>query len=127
MHRASFDEIENFLNTGGETRNFIREIRPVVRRKLTPELIENLAQRQQDHWKKLHTETFDAEKFEKWIERIPGCSTCRDNFRKLIESNPPRYDDWCRWTWEIHNAVNAQLGKPKLSWGVACDLWGWQT
>lgn len=86
-----------------------------------------ITQRQQDHWKKLHTETFDAEKFEKWIERIPGCSTCRDNFRKLIESNPPRYDDWCRWTWEIHNAVNAKLGKPKLSWGVACDLWGWQT
>lgn len=80
-------------------------------------------QRQRDHWKKLHTENFDAEKFEKWIERIPGCSTCRDNFRKLIESNPPRFDDWFKWTWEIHNAVNAKIGKPIMDWDAACELW----
>lgn len=81
--------------------------------------------RQQAHWRKLHTENFDTEKLNKWIERIPGCSTCRDNFRKILESSPPRFYDWFRWTWEIHNSVNAKIGKPLVEWDEACNQWNW--
>lgn len=125
MHRASFEEIESFLNAGGETRNFVRETRRVVRKKPTPELVENLAMRHREHWSKLHTTRFTPEEFEAWILAIPGCSTCRRDFRKLLEINPPRFDDWQRWTWEVHNAVNAKLGKPEIEWNEACNLWNW--
>jgi hypothetical protein len=84
-----------------------------------------ITQRQQAHWKKLHTESFDSEKFQRWVERIPGCSTCRENFRKILEINPPRFDDWQRWSWEIHNAVNEKIGKPEFTYQEACQLWGW--
>lgn len=126
MHRASFDEIESFLNTGGETRNFVRAIRPVVRRKLTPELIENLAQRQRAHWEKLHTTLMDSAMFAKWVASIPGCATCKRDFLELIKINPPRFDDWFRWGWEIHNAVSRKLNKTEFTWEKACELWGYR-
>ena len=81
--------------------------------------------RQQAHWRKLHTETFDTEKFNKWIERIPGCSPCRANFRKILEYSPPRFDDWFKWTWEVHNEVNSKIGKSIVAWEEACNRWNW--
>ena len=86
-----------------------------------------LTQRQRNHWRKLHTTRFTAEQLELWIQSIPGCSTCQRDFRKLLESNPPRFDDWFKWTWEVHNVVNRKLGKPEIAWEEACLLWGWDT
>lgn len=81
--------------------------------------------RQREHWLKLHTTLMDSSMFAEWVDAIPGCSTCRRDFRKLLESNLPRFDDWQRWTWEAHNAVNAKLGKPEIEWNEACNLWNW--
>jgi hypothetical protein len=83
---------------------------------------ETTLDRQRDHWAKLHTQSFDASAFESWVATIPGCSTCQRDFRKLLETNPPRYDDWFRWTVEIHNLVNQKLGKPILSFEEASQL-----
>jgi len=82
-------------------------------------------EKQREHWRKLHTQTFDATTFEAWVAAIPGCSACQMDFRKIIETFPPDFERWNRWTWEIHNAVNRKLGKPELSWLEACELWGW--
>lgn len=80
---------------------------------------------QRDHWRKLHTTLFTPEEFELWIQGIPGCSSCQRDFRQLIQNNPPRFDDWFRWTWEIHNEVNQKLGKQLIAWTDAIQLWGW--
>jgi hypothetical protein len=90
-----------------------------------PILQETILDRQREHWSRLHTTTFTPEEFEAWILAIPGCSTCLRDFRKLLEINPPRFDDWQCWTWEAHNAVNAKLGKPEIEWNEACELWNW--
>jgi len=57
-----------------------------------------------------------AEWFADWLSRIPsyGCD-CLADLRAWLAQNPPRYDDWLVWTWELHNAVNSKLGKPQFS------------
>lgn len=84
------------------------------------------ASRQRDHWRKLHTTLFTPEEFELWIQGIPGCSSCQRDFRRILKTLPPRYDDWNHWTWEVHNTVNKKLGKPEITWEDARILWGWE-
>ncbi len=92
----------------------------------TSELISyGIASQQRDHWQKLHTTQFTPEEFEAWIQSIPGCSTCQRDFRKLIKDHHPRFDDWHRWTFEIHNLVNAKIGKPEFTWQEACEKYNW--
>lgn len=88
-----------------------------------------LIERQRAHWSELHSVVMSQSQLEKWIDRIPGYDTlpcnCEKHFYKLLENNPPRFDDWYRWTWEIHNAVNLKLGKQLIAWTDAIQLWGW--
>jgi hypothetical protein len=123
MHNANFKDIEARLNTPGSTAIVVHKKERV---QLTPRAAEDLFRRQREHWKKLHTQTFDETTFEAWVRTIPGCPTCQRNFRVWLEANPPRFDDWWNWTFEAHNAVNAKLGKPEIEWQKACELWGWE-
>jgi len=92
----------------------------------TSELISyGIASQQRDHWKKLHTSSFNDTELSKWVDSIPGCATCREDFRNIIKDHPPRFDDWHRWTFEVHNAVNAKISKPEFTWQEACQQWGW--
>jgi hypothetical protein len=122
MHSSTFADIEARLNKPGSTSHVVYRKERV---QLTPLATEDLLRRQRAHWEKLHTQTFDDTTFELWVRTIPGCSTCQRNFRIWLETNPPRFDDWNRWTWEAHNAVNNKLGKPILSYADACELWGY--
>ena len=125
MHLASFEEIEKFLNSSGENRTVVREVRRITIQPMTPEGKERLLQRQRAHWQKLHTTQFAPEQFKSWIQSIPGCSACQRDFQKLIKDHPPRYADWHRWTFEIHNIVNQKLGKPEFTWQEACEKYNW--
>ena len=127
MHLQPFEKIEEFLNTKGLAKTHIREVKRVQLKAFTDAQKEALLDRQRAHWAKLHTTRFTPEEFESWIASIPGCSSCQRDFRKLLETNPPRYNDWQRWSWEIHNQVNAKIGKPEIDWQSACELWGWST
>jgi hypothetical protein len=80
---------------------------------------------QREHWHRLHTTQMNATQFEAWLDAIPKQCDCRKSFGALIESNPPRFDDWQRWTWEIHNEVNAKLNKTEVTWDDATRLWNW--
>lgn len=83
-----------------------------------------MVDQQRAHWAKLHTTRMDAMAFSVWCESIPGECMCSAGFRKIVESNPPRFDDdWFRWTVEVHNAVNRKLGKPEIDYEKACELW----
>lgn len=60
-----------------------------------------------------------------WEARIPNYDCqCRAKYLAIKNENPPRFADWFRWTFEIHNAVNQSLtGKPCLSLASAYAIW----
>jgi hypothetical protein len=113
MHAATFADIEARLNTPGSTSHVVYRKERV---QLTPRATEDLFRRQRAHWEKLHTQTFDAITFAEWVASIPGCATCKRDFLELIKINPPRFDDWWKWGWEIHNAVSRKLNKTEFTW-----------
>ena len=84
-----------------------------------------LIESQREHWHRLHTTQMNATQFEAWLDAIPKQCDCRKSFDLLLQSNPPRFDDWQRWSWEIHNEVNAKLNKPEVTWDDAAELWNW--
>lgn len=86
-----------------------------------------LVEQQRAHWATLHTTPMDSTQFKLWCESIPGECMCSAGFKKIVESNPPRFDDWQRWSFEAHNAVNFKLGKPDISFDEACQQWNWNT
>lgn len=122
MHNATPEQIEAFLNSGGETRVVIRKIERIA---IDPAKQNALLDLQRNHWRKLHTTRFTADQLELWIQSIPGCASCQRDFRRIIADHPPRLDDWERWTWEVHNAVNKKLGKQLIAWTDAITLWDW--
>jgi len=76
-------------------------------------------------WRELHT-TQDATPswFADWCNRVPGIACgCRDWLRQWITENPPRFDDWFTWTWELHVAVNRKLNKPDITLDEAKAIW----
>jgi hypothetical protein len=85
--------------------------------------------RYRNHWAKLHQNTMTESELNHWIDTIPGYEDlscdCQKEIYKLLETNPPRFDDWQRWSWEIHNAVNLKINKPILTYSDACKLWAW--
>ncbi len=76
-----------------------------------------LAERGRAHWAKLHARRMTPAELDEWEKAIPsfGCD-CAAKYAGLKAANPPRFNDWGRWTWEIHNAVNSVLEKPFFDW-----------
>ena len=70
-------------------------------------------------WNEIHTkEDPDAEWFATWRARVPsfsGCG-CGEFLTGYCVANPPRFDDFARWSWELHNAVNAKLNQFAFAW-----------
>ena len=70
-------------------------------------------------WNELHTKADpDAAWFATWRARVPsfsGCG-CGEFLDGYCVGNPPKFDDLARWSWDLHNAVNAKLGRPHFPW-----------
>lgn len=69
-------------------------------------------------WRELHAEqNATPEWCASWVSRVPnfGCG-CQSWLAEYLVGNPPRYDDWQRWGWECHNAINVKLGKTEMPW-----------
>jgi len=76
------------------------------------------------HWREWHTIANPSWVWLlDWIERIPGCVTCKDDMRRWIEVNRPRFDDWTAYSCEGHNHVNRKLLKPELTVEEAKERW----
>ena len=91
-------------------------------------------------WKVVHTYSittrenwspFNAQRFffHVFWNLIPkeGCS-CNEFFVGYCNDNPPDFssaDKFFQWSFDLHNAVNAKLGKPEIEWNEACNLWNW--
>ncbi len=76
-------------------------------------------------WEILHTSVMNVEQFALWLKSIPVQCNCGKSFEEILQNNPPRFDDWHKWTWEVHNAVNRKLGKAELTWNEAVEKWNW--
>lgn len=122
MAFTSEQQIIDFMNRPGQKKVLlynVEHVDPFLKK------IENAFNAQREHWKKLHTEIFNQDTFKIWVETIPGCASCKHDFKKILETHSPRFDDWQRWSWEVHNIVNAKINKPEISWEEACKIWGW--
>ena len=74
-------------------------------------------------WRELHLQLCPtAEWLAGWETRI-ACGSCRENYYRIKAASPPRYNDWFPWTWETHNAVNAESGAKQFTFDAALRLW----
>ena len=61
------------------------------------------------------------------LPTVIPCEFCSNHFMRLLAEQPP--DDALdamslfKWSVDIHNKVNAYLGKPILSYGDAVNIW----
>jgi len=87
--------------------------------------INALAQLYRDIWKEIHTKQDPDEVwFGNLLSRVPnGDCGCFAWLSGYIKTNPPRFNDWFVWTWELHNAVNRKLNKPEITLDEAKAIW----
>jgi hypothetical protein len=78
-----------------------------------------------DLWKELHCKVDPtAEWFDSWVSRIPSIDCdCRSWIRDYLLKNPSRFNDWFRFTWELHNAVNVKLDHQQITMERAIRRW----
>jgi hypothetical protein len=78
-----------------------------------------------DLWREVHTQKDPSQDwFASWVARVPGVGCdCKNWLKKYLASNPPRFDDWFAFTWELHNAVNAKLNRKQLTLEKAIRTW----
>jgi len=67
----------------------------------------------------------DYKKFYTLLSKIIPCKPCRDHYTENLKKNPISNNDLksksnlVKWTINLHNIVNEQLGKPYLSYDDA--------
>lgn len=53
------------------------------------------------------------------LQVVIPCPVCREHYKQALVAMPIRLQsraELIEWVYEIHNYVNAELGKPSLSW-----------
>ncbi len=76
------------------------------------------------HWQELHSEKTPTPKwFSDWIARTPPNCGCGEGIAAIIKRLPPRFDDWFSYSVDLHNAVNAKLGKQLITVEDARSIW----
>lgn len=77
-------------------------------------------------WKLLHTEGIgkDSEWFAQWMRRVP-CGECRQKTRAILTAQPMQFPITPLVTWQLHDAINAAIGKPRLTYAEAAAAHGW--
>lgn len=74
-------------------------------------------------WARLHCNTeWTMQWFHDWVDSIPR-SVCNCNYAEAFEAVPIRLDDWFAWSVDLHNWVNAKLGKKQLTIQKAIRTW----
>lgn len=67
--------------------------------------------------------------FVQWFQSLGTvlpCGKCRQHYADYVRKTPPNVqtrESLSRWTVDLHNWVNARLGKPEISWEQASALY----
>lgn len=64
--------------------------------------------------------------YQKKFLRYIGCKTCEVDYIKILQICPIRYSsrlELFNWTVDVHNIINAKLGKAQISYEQAYQLW----
>jgi hypothetical protein len=66
----------------------------------------------------------EASWFENWVSDLPfdGCP-CKGHLHEFLAHNPPDWDRFFAWSVNLHNAVNARIGKLTIGVEQARELW----
>ncbi len=82
-----------------------------------------IVEKYKELWRQLHTEV-SVSNLDAWEKNLPSkdCE-CKSFYKQWKAQNPPKADDLFDWTVELHNAVNAKLGKPKITLDEARRIW----
>lgn len=88
-------------------------------------MLNRLAEAGRKHWEEFHLHVWTLEQLAAWESRIPneyGCD-CPANYRNLKElcTNPVLSP---AWKVELHNRINAKLGKKEFTLEEAFNRWG---
>ena len=59
-----------------------------------------------------------------WVSSLPfdNCP-CKGHLQEFLAHNPPDWKNFFKWTVDLHNAVNARIGKLTISPERARELW----
>jgi hypothetical protein len=62
--------------------------------------------------------------FADWVADLPfdGCP-CKGHLHEFLACNPPDWDKFFSWSVNLHNAVNARIGKLTIGLDQARELW----
>lgn len=66
-------------------------------------------------WKEFHEWTKTAREDRGWVAKFTRslpCNDCKTKFKAIIQSSPPDFARLYEWGVNVHNQVNADLGKP---------------
>jgi hypothetical protein len=74
-------------------------------------------------WMTLHIACLGCQDYKALSEFVEGyvyvipCLSCREHFEQVLVENPvPEAGDFFKWSVDVHNIVNRQLGKPEFSY-----------
>jgi hypothetical protein len=99
---------------------------------LSPDEVAAKADRQkakqgQFAWTKLHSYTgCDPQWLDIWQYLIPQRCDCKDGYQRILAEMPPDYtspEAFFAWGVNLHNAVNAKLGKQQITIEEALSIW----
>ena len=59
-----------------------------------------------------------------WVKSLPfeGCP-CEQHLKDFIRLNPPDWNDFFKWSVDLHNAVNARIGRLTIDVEMAKKMW----
>jgi len=128
-HRTGTRRVITLVQTGDGSKAAIQRpprLQPSFNPSAASKIYEAAMAPYRRHWAELHSQQDPTEEwFADWLRRIPGssCNRCAKNFEEILQSNPPRFDDFFAWSVEAHNSVNQKLGKPIMSLEDAGKVW----
>ena len=82
------------------------------------------------YWTVIHLTCFNSgnkpDDIAKFIDTLPAilpCIDCSDHLKENLKMLPFNKEDPFRWSVDLHNLVNSQLGKPTFDYETARQFW----
>ena len=75
------------------------------------------------YWQKGENDIRFVNKLARMLGDVSKTCDCKYFYKRWVEENPPDFDNYFKWTVNLHNAVNEKLGKKTISLPSAKSYW----